>query len=252
MALQHGVPILSVHSLLQVRQQNIDSKIIADSDSIRFASEIPTCESIVLHPLLTGPRPSPELNRWLEAISQARADSANPALRLGLENRGENHDGIDQQLLDDLGRQRRLAEEWDLSVTLDIAHASSHGLDLVQAVQTCLPNLVNVHFSDARERSYHGGVRNGLFRDHQVPGEGRLPLADVVATLHAGRYAGPITIELSPASLRGYWPPAARRRMSTATRSVRSMLAAAQESIDWTRSYPHPAVPQREESHEDA
>lgn len=252
MATQHKLPVLTVHSMLQFRKQSLIETIANDVASIRFAATIPTCEAVVLHPPMTGPRPSPDLNRWLEAISQARAESCNPNLRLGLENRGENHDGVEAQFLDDLARLRRLAEEWDLSITLDIAHAASHGLDVIAATQACLPKLANVHLSDANDREMRGGVRNGLFRDHQVPGEGRLPLAEVVGALRAGGYRGPLTIELSPMSLRAFWPPAAKRRARLAIQRVQEFVRPAPATLSWSRSFAPPPVPRREESHEDA
>lgn len=251
-ALNHGVPILSVHSLLHIRERGINDKITDDSASIRFAAEIPTCEAIVLHPPMAGPRPSAVLNSWLEAISNARAESANPRLRLGLENRGENDDGVEPQYLDDIGRLRRLVEEWDLSITLDTAHAASHGLDVVDAVGMSISKLANVHLSDARTRSYNGGIRNGLFRDHQLPGDGVLPLSDVVTALQKGRYQGPITLEFSPMSLRAFWPPAAKRRMREATECVQSLVANARTSVDRTRPTPRQAAQRREETHGDA
>jgi len=252
MALKHGAPILTVHSLLQVRSRDIDSKIQCDRDSIRFAACVPTCDAIVLHPPMVGPRPTPDFNRWLDSISKARAESANPRLKLGIENRGDNQDGIEPQFLDDLSFLRRLTEEWDMSMTLDIAHAASFGLDLFDAIETCLPRLANVHLSDARTKTYHGGIRNGLLRDHLLPGEGVLPLEDVSVALLARRYSGPLTIELSPLSLRAFWPPAARRRMHVAAHTVRELLAQAEQSHEWTRRLPRSAVPRGEETRDDA
>lgn len=251
-ALERGVPILTVHSLLHYREHGIDSKLVDDVASVRFAAGIPTCEAIVLHPPLTGPRASPVLNRWLEAIARARAESENPDLRLAIENRGENYDGIDTQFLDDAGRLRRLAEEWDMSITFDVAHAASHDSDVVGALRACLPRVANVHFSDARTRNFRGGIRNGLFRDHQIPGEGSLPLAEVITTLRRGRYTGPVTVELSPLSLRAYWPPAARRRIAVACRAVDLLVEAAGSRLASPQSIPFPTMQRREESHEDA
>lgn len=227
LALERQIAVLSVHALIRYRGTSLARQIEEDCASIAFAAPIPSCSVVVLHAPLTGMRPSPELNRWLTAVTAARDGSANPDLRLGVENRADNHDGSPDDLLDDLDRLRRLAGEWDLDVTFDIAHAASRGIDLAAAVRTLAPRLVNVHLSDAGERSHRGGLRNGLFRDHRLPGTGRLPLARVMAELAGAGYDGLVTLEPSPASLRGWWPFSARRLMRDAVADTRALLAGA-------------------------
>jgi sugar phosphate isomerase/epimerase len=185
---------------------------------------LPGCDVIVLHPPLTGPSPSPALNRWLDAISVER-ELVNPALRLAIENRAENHDGVSPQLLDDFERMRAIAGEWDLHLTLDLAHAASTGHDLLQAIDMLAPRLVNVHLSDAVARQYRGGLRNGLLRDHQVPGSGLLPVEAVLDKLVDVGYKGLVTIELSPVSLHAWWPTTAKRLLAHSVAVVHSAIA---------------------------
>jgi len=252
LALARGAPILTVHSQLHFREKSLATKITDDVASINFAAALPTCEAIVLHPPLTGQRPSADLNHWLEAISAARARGPKPDLCLGIENRGENHDGTEQQYLDDPSRLRRVVEEWDMSITLDIAHAASHGQDIVEAISICIPRLANVHLSDVHKRKMRGGIRNGLLRDHQMPGEGVLPLDRVVTALHAGRYQGALTVELSPYSLHAWWPASARRRVQLAAERTHALVTRARTSIDWSRTLPRSTVQRREETRPDA
>jgi sugar phosphate isomerase/epimerase len=242
LALERQLPILSVHALLRYTGAALAQQTAEDCASIAFAAAIPTCEAVVVHPPLTGARPSPDLNRWLNAICAAREDSANPDLMIGLENRPENHDGSGEQLLDDLERLRRLAGEWDLGLTYDMAHAASRGVDVVEAVKLGAPRLVNVHLSDAGERSYRGGIRNGLFRDHRLPGTGSLPLAEVITALQRAGYDGLVTLEPSPASLRAWWPLAPRRLLRDAVADMRSLASGAPAS---TRTHAEPRFPAR-------
>lgn len=220
---QVGIPVLSVHAALRLRHVGLTVKTQDDLASLRFAGGVPTCRVLVLHPPLTGPRPSADLERWLDAVVNER-ERTSPSLRLALENRAENHDGTPPQFLDDLERLRTIAGEWGVDVTLDLAHAASFGVDLVEAVQVVLPRLANVHLSDAFERSLRGGLRNGLFRDHRVPGTGILPLAAVLDRLSGNEYKGLVTLELSPVSLRAWWPGRAARLLRTAVGTVRASI----------------------------
>ena len=153
MALEHGVPILSVHSMLHIRERGYRRRRSRTMRRRSIRRRNPNLRS--------GRPPSsngrarayrPQLNQWLDAISQRGQKAPTQNWLLRIENRGENHDGIELQYLDDTGRLRRLAEEWDLSIALDIAHAASHGADLIDSIVTCLPRLANVHLSDARTR----------------------------------------------------------------------------------------------------
>lgn len=218
-----GLSVASVHAQLHYRPVPIDRAIESDRASIRWAGELRDDCVLVLHPPLTGPRPSPDLNRWLEAIVSER-DAVNRTLVLAIENRADNHDGIAPQLFDDIDRMRSIAGEWGLRLTLDLAHEASWSRNPLDAASQALPLLANVHLSDARASHWRGGIRNGLLRDHQLPGAGTLPLGEIVAALSHGGYRGPLTIELSPLSLRAWWPRSAQRRLTAAVRDVRSMV----------------------------
>jgi sugar phosphate isomerase/epimerase len=225
LALERQLPILSVHALIRYTGVTLTRQIAEDCASIMFAAGMPTCGAVVVHPPLTGARPSAELNRWLNAICAAREQSANPELRIGIENRAENHDGSGQHFLDDLERLRHLVGEWDLDLTYDIAHAASRGLNVVDAVKLVAPRLVNVHFSDAGEHTHRGGIFNGLFRDHRLPGTGSLPLSEVMAALRRAGYDGLVTLEPSPASLCAWWPFATRRLLRDAVADMRALAS---------------------------
>jgi sugar phosphate isomerase/epimerase len=242
LALEQQLPILTVHTLIRYTGASLARQITEDCASIAFAAQIPTCAAVVVHPPLTGARPSAELNRWLNAICAARDDSSNPELRIGLENRAENHDGTGAQYLDDLERLRHLAGEWNLDVTYDVAHAASRREDVVEAARVLAPRLANVQLSDAGEHSHHGGVRNGLFRDHRLPGTGSLPLSEVMAALRRAGYDGIVTLEPSPASLRAWWPFAARRLLREAVANMRALSSGVSSP---SRAHLEPRFPAR-------
>jgi sugar phosphate isomerase/epimerase len=92
----------------------------------------------------------------------------------------------------------------------------SFGLDPVGAIDSVAPRLANVHISDAREKRYRGGILNGLFRDHLAPGAGDVDLSAIADRLHHHGYTGLVTLELSPVSLRAYWPWAPVRFLTSA------------------------------------
>ncbi len=207
-----GVAMTSAHAVLALRRETLDEKTAMDIASIRTAAGIEECRSIVLHTPLTANGEPSAVEHWLDAVVETR-ERARPSLDLALENRAENWDGTPDQWLDDLGRLAAIAGEWGARVCLDLAHAASVDLDLAAAVAAVRPQLVNVHVSDARPRRFRGGLLNGLFRDHALPGQGVLALDDALAALAASRYTGPLTIELNPVSLRAWLPGAPRRRL---------------------------------------
>lgn len=231
-----GVSICTSHAVLSFRRQTIHEKIASDVASIRAAAAIESCRSIVLHTPLTDNGQAAPVQRWLDAIVEAR-EQLRPDLDLALENRAENWDGTPAQWLDDIGRLASVAGEWGASVCLDLAHAASFGVGLTSAIEAVGSQLVNVHLSDARQRRYRGGLLNGLLRDHLLPGDGALAIDTALADLAARDYRGPLTLELSPASLRAWLPGAPRRRLSAAIEDLQRRIGQTNDTSSETR--PH-------------
>lgn len=231
-----GVNICTSHAVLSFRRQTIHEKIASDVASIRAAAAIESCRSIVLHTPLTDNGQAAPVQRWLDAIVEAR-EQLRPDLDLALENRAENWDGTPAQWLDDIGRLASVAGEWGASVCLDLAHAASFGVRLASAIEAVGSQLVNVHLSDARQRRYRGGLLNGLLRDHLLPGDGALAIDTALADLAARDYRGPLTLELSPASLRAWIPGAPRRRLSVAIEDLQRRIGPTNDTSSETR--PH-------------
>jgi sugar phosphate isomerase/epimerase len=220
LAYDAGIGISSVHSRLHYGHTSLKQQIESDRASLRFASGIPGCGCLVLHPPIS---PGPDLSAvssWLDALCRER-ERQQTSLKLALENRAENHDGTPRQLLDNLERLRILAGEWGVHLTLDIAHAVSFGLDPLACIDIVAPRLANVHFSDVRDRLYRGGIANGVLRDHQLPGDGILDTDAILCRLMSVGYQGPLTLELSPLSSRAYHPGASRRVLTRAVQHLR-------------------------------
>jgi len=79
---------------------------------------------------------------------------------------------------------------------------------------------VNVHLSDL------GGhvplatlpLVFRFFGEHRFPGVGDLPLAALLQDLNSSGYTGLVTLEVTPWSVRAWWPPTMRRHLVRACR----------------------------------
>ena len=115
-------------------------------------------------------------------------------------------------------RLRSFADQHDLGLVLDTAHAGTAGEDLLRVRRLFDGRLVNVHLSDM------GGQMSRLplprlraaVGEHRFPGAGDLLLGDLLQSLAFDRYGGPVTLEVNPFALRFWWPPAVRRQLARA------------------------------------
>lgn len=232
LALSHGMPILAVHERLRWVDQSFQQQSDDLSAAIAFAAQIPTCSVVTLHPPLASPdQIRNDTSRWLEAIEAARRQyDPERRLRIAIENRPENHDGRHGHAFDDPRQLRSIALEWDLGLTFDIAHAASMEWPLGSVFQTWEHHLSNVHLSDAGNRSYRGGLLNGLLRDHRLPGNGALPVGEFMQLLGRRSYAGLVTVETSPMAI-GAWSP------RTAAKRLRNVVEYLREQVE-TVEYP--------------
>jgi sugar phosphate isomerase/epimerase len=90
-----------------------------------------------------------------------------------------------------------LAEEFDLSVCLDVGHvlAGFPGpLGLDEALDRCLPRLAEVHLHDAPWQGPQRQIAYG--RDHGRLGSGDLDIGTLLDRLGAAGYDGPVVFEL--------------------------------------------------------
>jgi sugar phosphate isomerase/epimerase len=221
------IPVRSVHAPLRWRSTTVQQEIDDARRSIAFAAEIPTCDAVVVHLPHSHEQDRGRLRTWLEALRDIWEAEGRNDLQFSLENRPDNHDGTPPQPLDDIDLLRRVASEWDFGITFDVAHAVSMGLDPIVSLRRNLAHVTNIHISDAANRSFKGGLLNGLFRDHQLPGRGMLPITEIINMLARERYQGLVTIELNPLTLASWCPPLALRRMRHAVHVVKDEIGMA-------------------------
>jgi sugar phosphate isomerase/epimerase len=136
-------------------------------------------------------------------------------LRLAVENKSIRTEADHAWALTPLNRLRAFADRHDLDLVLDTTHAGTAGEDLLQAYHTFNDRLANVHLSDmdASALQVPSPYGHRVLGQHMLPGQGTLPLIDLMAGLSAGGYAGPVTLEVHPIALRIWWPPAVRRHL---------------------------------------
>jgi sugar phosphate isomerase/epimerase len=139
-------------------------------------------------------------------------------LRLAVENKAVRAEVHWRYALTPLDRLRAFADRYDLGLVLDTAHAGTAGEDLVRARRLFDGRLVNVHLSDLGGRLPLATLApvHRFFGEHRFPGVGDLALAALLKELGSSRYDGLVTLEVSPWSVRAWWPPAVRRYLSQA------------------------------------
>ncbi len=212
----HGIEILSVHPTL-VPLPGWRERRDGFGPTVRWAQEaragwvvfhIPRAESLEEGVGL----------EFTKMIEDWQARLPGTPTRLALENKAIRTEAERRYALSPLDRLRAFADRHDLGLVLDTVHAGTAGEDLLSAWRLFEGRLVNVHVSD------HGGhlplgsnayVRRAL-GEHRFPGAGALPLAQFLGSLSSDGYEGPVTLEVNPAAIRFWWPPAVRRRLSRA------------------------------------
>jgi sugar phosphate isomerase/epimerase len=140
-----------------------------------------------------------------------------------MENKAIRHEKERRYALTSLDRLRAFADRYDLDLVLDTVHAATAGEDLVQAWQTFDGRLANLHLSDMGGRLPWVIVPRfrWMLEHHRFPGSGVLPLNDLLARMARAGYDGLITLEVNPAAVRIWWPPAVRRYLGRAVAWMR-------------------------------
>jgi sugar phosphate isomerase/epimerase len=185
-----GVPALSVHPpFLRLRVLGWPLAVT------RRMTNLTTAAHLVDAPICVSHVPS------LRSMNSRRAFLFERAIALGYDTVPGNvtialestqYSGGVKLLLDDITTLVKYAGEHKCGVTLDTCHVGANGEDLLAVYEVVRPLLKNVHLSDAR---HIGGQR---VQTHIMPGEGELPLRELLAAMARDRYDGLITLELHP------------------------------------------------------
>jgi sugar phosphate isomerase/epimerase len=224
-----GAPILSVHFAFMGCRTDADV-YDAYEQAAAVASELPECEAAVVHTSIAPTLHGAAGHAYLQALRRSQQRLRRHGVRLSIENRGVGVAPARPAYLDDLVNLRRLAEEWDFGLTYDIGHAASWGLDITRALVSLGPRVHNIHLSNSRARGWPFSLPfvHSHLRDHQPLDAGDLPIVEFLAQLAVRRYAGLITLELSPLALHLPLPWRARERLADSVSRCRAALAVAE------------------------
>ena len=198
---QTRVPVLTAHTVMRLGRTSPSMMARDILTSAEFARSLPRCAALVVHTPESATMHNVETKAWLRAIEYAHDLGERSGMRVGVENVGRLSASDRTGYLDHPERLRRLAQEWDVSVTFDTSHAASRNWDLLASIDKLEPHLANVHLSDYSRRDYRLSLANAFLRDHQLPGSGTLPLDALIGKLAADGFGGPLTLELSPFAL---------------------------------------------------
>lgn len=170
------------------------------------------CEMLVIHAPKAHNLKERKGLRYLEALCRAKEGWGGD---ICLENRGFFGQEDREYVLSDLRELLGFAQEHDLFLTLDTAHAASFGYDSLEAYEICRPRLASLHLSDFCPQRSVGQWHwfQTFFRHHQMPGEGNLPLDELLRRLKEDGYSGPVILEVSPFALGAWWPGKMRRNL---------------------------------------
>jgi len=223
---KYALPVFSVHPPIvsypgHRRAGRVLPRLIALAQQV-------DCPLVVLH---TPKTTATETTAWSEFVRAVQNRHAYGQVQVSLENGGLYRDSDADFLLHDLHRLRAFADHHDLLLTLDTAHAGTAGYDLWEAYDLLDGRLANVHYSDWVQRPLFLKWQPlyTLFRHHQMPGQGGLPLEGFLRTLLARGYSGVLTLEVSPLALRAWRPSRVRERLAEMVSSIRPVEGKADE-----------------------
>ncbi len=178
---------------------------------------------VVLHPPNARSLADDRGRRYVEALTDGLRRTEGTDLRIAIENRAFFRPQDRRYVLSDLRELRAFADELDLPLVLDTSHAATTSYSLAESYHIVADRLVNVHFSDLRSPPwpFRTPYLHTYLKHHQIPGDGQLPLADLLGRLAADGYCGPITLEISPVALRIWWPPSVKSQLARCVAYVR-------------------------------
>ncbi|MFP3896198.1 MAG: sugar phosphate isomerase/epimerase family protein [Anaerolineales bacterium] len=199
---RHGLTVYSVHqTLLPTSPRGGGAGRIVDAVDTALALG---ARCVVAHTTWAKGWEEPRAQRWLETIKTCRERLEGSGTRLSLENQGIYTEG-QRSPLQQIPDLLSFAERYDLAITLDTCHVGTE--DLIATYELVKGLLVNVHLSDlsfSSPRLPHP-LLQGLLTRHRMPGQGDLPLDDLMRRIAVDDFVGAISVEVSPLAL-GMWP----------------------------------------------
>ncbi len=162
-------------------------------------------ELAITHTLHFYDPDSPRNAHFSQAIRMGQATSEGQ-VELTIENSQYYHHRLRGRLayLDHTQRLINYAQTRGCGLTFDTCHVGASYEDVLQAAEQMRPLLRNVHLNDMV-------WRDGSPHTHLAPGDGELPLRELLQWLGSSGYDGLVTVELHPREI-GWWGPGSRRR----------------------------------------
>jgi len=222
---EYSLPVLSVHpSVVPYPGYNRAAHILP-----RLVSLAERLESslVVLHTPKVATLQEPRGVEFVKVLLRER-ERCNPGRQIALENSGFYRTSEARCLLHDARQLRDLADRYDLPLTFDTSHAGTSPYGVLGAYDILRSRVVNVHFSDLLPRRIFPDwpPLYTILSHHQLPGQGVLPLSDFVRELLADRYAGILTLEISPTAIQAWNLARARQILVQAIQFVRQFEGA--------------------------
>jgi len=184
------------------------------------------CQFVIIH-VPKAPALSEGVGQeYVAAVEACVEEMKEGSPRLCLENQAVFRPGDREYALSTPENLRRFADQHDLGVTLDTAHAGSFPYDLLEAYEALGSRVVNIHLSDFRQDLSIPPWFNlhSYFKHHQLPGQGDLALVPFLEHLRREAYDGIVTIEISPFALEAWFPWRARAKLRRCLDFVRGVL----------------------------
>lgn len=218
---EYDLPVLSLHPPMAFLPGRGDRSAHLPQ-MIEMALEL-GCPLVILHPPQARSFDQGPGRAYLEALEEGQRRAEGSDVRIGLENRGFFFERDRGYLLSDSRKLRRFADEHNLPLILDTAHAGSSGCGLMETYEIMRERLANIHFSDLCPLPWllDWPYLHTYLKHHQIPGRGHLPLAELLARLRRDGYCGPLTLEISPVALGAWWPWKARANLARGLDFVR-------------------------------
>lgn len=220
-----GMPVLSVHPpFLRLRVGGWPLAVVHRMMNLTSVAHLVDAPIAVAHVPALRSKDSPRAQRFAQAIALGY-DHVPGGVTMTLET--SQYAGRPMHLLDDVHALVDFAGEHGCGITLDTCHAGANGEDLLATYEAVRPLLRNVHLSDARAPGQDGQE----MRTHLMPGEGTLPLRELLAQMRHDGYDGLVTLELHPREVGYLGRHGQAQRLRQASEFVRSAIDVEREEM---------------------
>ena len=224
LAQEYALPLFTLHPpMIPIPRWREHHKLIPQMTPL--ARDL-ACQLIIIHAPKALSLDEGTGQEYLSAVRRCVEQLREGSPRLCVENQAIFRTSDREYVLSAPANLRQFADDHDVAVTLDTAHAASFPYDLLEAYEILGSRLSNVHLSDFRRQRWIPPWFNlhSYFKHHQMPGDGDLPLEPLLERLRADSYQGLVTVEVSPFALDAWHPRRVRDNLKRCLDFVNSAL----------------------------